>query len=257
MFISIYKYVQIQDFLLSLKNWSSHPELAAVLVWEGGLETSAKGQCSPKYCYQASLSCTILKIWTIDTVDTLQCCSPQQGTSSRNCWVGSQYYTKNTRIIMSGKALKSQLSDTMLNGEQLSSETDNSNFADFKPGRPESYKIEFKKNRDTLEMKGEVRRFFLFIFHTVHHIFIWQIQCQSESSGHFLDLKPRRPKINRSVILIERPHIDWRWYSNRIADEMRVEGNFSDETESRNMKDFKPVRPIINRWGSRTKSVNV
>ena len=63
----------------------------------------------------------------------------------------------NTRIIiMSGKALKSQISDTMLNGEQLSSETDHSNFADFKPGRPESYKIEFKKSRETLEMKGEV-----------------------------------------------------------------------------------------------------
>ena len=70
--------------------------------------------------------------------------------------MGSQYFTKNTGIIMSGKALKSQLSDTMLNGEQLSSETDHSNFADFKPGRPESYKIEFKKSRDTLEMKGEV-----------------------------------------------------------------------------------------------------
>ena len=75
---------------------------------------------------------------------------------SRNCWLGSQYFTKNTGIIMSGKALKSQLSDTMLNGEQLSSETDHSNFADFKPGRPESYKIEFKKSRETLEMKGEV-----------------------------------------------------------------------------------------------------
>ena len=60
---------------------------------------------------------------------------------------------------MSGKALKSQLSDTMLNGEQLSSETDNSNFADFKPGRPESYKTEFKKTRDTLAMKGEVKSF--------------------------------------------------------------------------------------------------
>ena len=57
---------------------------------------------------------------------------------------------------MSGKALKSQISDTMLNGEQLSSETETSNFADFKPGRPESYKIEFKKSRETLEMKGEV-----------------------------------------------------------------------------------------------------
>ena len=86
--------------------------------------------------------------------------------SGRKCGVGSHfsvvsysvtyYYTKNTEIIMSGKALKSQLSDTMLNGEQLSSETDHSNFADFKPGRPESYKIEFKKSRDTLEMKGEV-----------------------------------------------------------------------------------------------------
>merc|ERR1712026_7176 len=111
---------------------------------------------------------------------------------------------------MSGKALKSQISDTMLNGEQLAADTDNSNFADFKPGRPVAYKIEFKKSRDSLKMIGE-------------------IECQSESSGHFLDLKPRRPKINR------------------IADEMKVEGNFSDETESRNMKDFKPVRPTINR----------
>ena len=109
-----------------------------------------------KYCYQRSLSCTILKIRTIDTVDILRYCSTTEATSSRNCWVASQYYTKNTRIIMSGKALKSQISDTMLNGEQLSSETDHSNFADFKPGRPESYKIEFKKSRDTLEMKGEV-----------------------------------------------------------------------------------------------------
>ena len=59
-------------------------------------------------------------------------------------------------IIMSGKALKSQISDTMLNGEQLASDTDHSNFADFKPARPENYKVEFKKSRETLQMKGEV-----------------------------------------------------------------------------------------------------
>lgn len=29
---------------------------------------------------------------------------------------------------------------------------------------------------------------------------------------------------------------------------MKVEGNFSDEKESNNMKDFKPSRPVINRW---------
>ena len=73
---------------------------------------------------------------------------------------------------MSGKALKSQLSDTMLNGEQLSSETDHSNFADFKPGRPESYKIEFKKSRDTLEMKGEVWVEFFFLHYT-YNSWMW------------------------------------------------------------------------------------
>ena len=57
---------------------------------------------------------------------------------------------------MSGKALKSQISDTMLNGEQLASDTDHSNFADFKPARPENYKVEFKKSRETLQMRGEV-----------------------------------------------------------------------------------------------------
>ena len=57
---------------------------------------------------------------------------------------------------MSGKALKSQISDTMLNGEQLAADTDNSNFADFKPERPVAYKIEFKKSRDSLKMIGEV-----------------------------------------------------------------------------------------------------
>ena len=64
---------------------------------------------------------------------------------------------------MSGKALKSQISDTMLNGEQLAADTDHSNFADFKPGRPVQYKIEFKKSRETLQMNGEVWEEFILI----------------------------------------------------------------------------------------------
>ena len=96
-------------------------------------------------------------MWRIDKVDITAILQYIfRAIRRKNCRLCSQYCTKNNGIIMSGKALKSQLSDTMLNGEQLSSETDHSNFADFKPGRPESYKIEFKKSRETLEMKGEV-----------------------------------------------------------------------------------------------------
>ena len=34
----------------------------------------------------------------------------------------------------------------------------------------------------------------------------------------------------------------------RIADEMKSEGSFYAETESGNLVDYKPARPVINRW---------
>lgn len=57
-------------------------------------------------------------------------------------------------------------------------ETDfSSNFADFKPNRPENHKAEFKKTRESLTMIGDV-------------------DYQPEASS-FQDLKPKRPTINR------------------------------------------------------------
>ena len=35
----------------------------------------------------------------------------------------------------------------------------------------------------------------------------------------------------------------------RIADQMKPEGSFYAETESSNLVDYKPERPVINRWG--------
>ena len=169
-----------------------------------------------------SLSAYHPQYWRSDILDILQYLlqSTDQPISRRNGLVGSQYFTKNTGIIMSGKALKSQLSDTMLNGEQLSSETDHSNFADFKPGRPESYKIEFKKARETLEMKGEV--WVEFLYYTVHqysivhrknlyfYILLFYIYLFLDWMSVWI-IRPffgsEAPETNdKPVILIQRPH---------------------------------------------------
>ena len=59
-------------------------------------------------------------------------------------------------------------------------------------------------------------------------------------------MKPNRPTIHRYFLLI------WDKLFNtlcfRIADEMNVkEGSLYHETESKEMVDFKPARPVINR----------
>ena len=58
-------------------------------------------------------------------------------------------------------------------------------------------------------------------------------------------MKPNRPTIHKYLFLNSEQTIKILF---RIADEMKVkEGSLYHETESKEMVDFKPKRPVINR----------
>ena len=81
---------------------------------------------------------------------------------------------------MSSKVMKSNVGKAFTEKESFIETDFTSNFADFKPGRPENHKAEFKKRRESLQMKGRA-------------------EFEPEASK-FQDMKPKRPTINRFLI---------------------------------------------------------
>ena len=83
---------------------------------------------------------------------------------------------------MSSKVMKSNVGKAFTEKESFIETDFTLNFADFKPGRPENHKAEFKKRRESLQMKGRA-------------------EFEPEASK-FQDMKPKRPTINRFLLFI-------------------------------------------------------